>query len=197
MTSDDSTLDLAALGHRIRAMRKAQAMTLSGLAGRAEISVSMLSSVERGEKAATVLVLHRIATGLGTSISRLVEDESPARAVVLRGADQVVVPGPGGWTRRILSPVVPGIEFEMMQTTVPPGIDTGEYGPHPPGSHEYLMVEAGTLTITLDDVTYRLRAGDAIYYDGACRHAYRNDGDETCRYVLAMMVRRPHTPQPR
>ncbi|MDF1790399.1 MAG: cupin domain-containing protein [Thalassobaculaceae bacterium] len=190
MTSDDPALDLTALGRRIRNMRKARSLTLAALAARAEISVSMLSSVERGEKAATVLVLHRIATGLETSISRLVEDESPARAVILRSGDQVVVPGPGGWTRRILSPVIPGVEFEMMRTTVPPGIDTGEYGPHPAGSHEYLMVEAGTLTVTLDDVPHRLIAGDAIYYDGACRHAYRNDGDETCRYVLAMMVRR-------
>lgn len=191
MTRDDPALDLIALGQRIRAMRKVQSLTLAALAERAEISVSMLSSVERGEKAATVLVLHRIATGLETSISRLVEDESPARAVVLRAGDQVVVPGPGGWTRRILSPVVSGVEFEMMQTTVPPKVDTGEYGPHPPGSHEYLMVEAGTLTVTLDDVMYRLETGDAIYYDGACRHAYRNDENETCRYVLAMMVRRP------
>ncbi len=191
MTRDEPPLDLAALGRRIRAMRKDQSLTLSELAGRAEISVSMLSSVERGEKAATVLVLHRIATGLGTSIARLVEDESPARAVVLRRGDQVVVPGPGAWTRRILSPVIPGVEFEMMQTTVPPGVDTGTYGPHPAGSHEYLMVEAGTLTLTLDHETYRLAAGDSIYYDGACRHGYRNDGEETCRYVLAMMVRRP------
>ncbi|WP_038012999.1 helix-turn-helix domain-containing protein [Thalassobaculum salexigens] len=191
MTRDDPALDLAALGLRIRAMRKGQSLTLAELAGRAEISLSMLSSVERGEKAATVLVLHRIATGLGTSIARLVEDESPARAVVLRRSDQVVVPGPGDWTRRILSPVIPGVEFEMMQTTIPPGVDTGTYGPHPAGSHEYLMVEAGTLTLTLDAETHRLGAGDSIYYDGACRHGYRNDGEAPCRYVLAMMVRRP------
>lgn len=191
MTRDDPALDLAALGLRIRAMRKGQSLTLAELAGRAEISLSMLSSVERGEKAATVLVLHRIATGLGTSIARLVEDESPARAVVLRRSDQVVVPGPGDWTRRILSPVIPGVEFEMMQTTIPPGVDTGTYGPHPAGSHEYLMVEAGTLTLTLDAETLRLEAGDSIYYDGACRHGYRNDGEAPCRYVLAMMVRRP------
>ena len=191
MTRDDPALDLIALGHRIRAMRKVQSLTLAALAERAEISVSMLSAVERGEKAATVLVLHRIATGLETSISRLVEDESPARAVVLRAGDQVVVPGPGGWTRRILSPVIPGVEFEMMLTTIPPGVDTGTYGPHPPGSHEYLMVEAGTLTLTLDEQVYRLSAGDSIYYDGACSHGYRNDGDTPCRYVLALMVRRP------
>ena len=102
---------------------------------------------------------------------------------------QVVIPGEGGWTRRIVSPVVPGIEFEMMLTTLPPGVDAGEYGPHPAGSHEYLLVLEGVLTLTLDVVAQRLSAGDAIHHDGHCRHGYRNDGTATCRYVLAMTER--------
>lgn len=185
----DGDLDLSAIGERVRALRKAQGDTLATLAARAELSVSMLSAVERGEKAATVLVLHRIAGALGTTIARLVEDESPVRAIVLRHDRQVVIPGEGGWTRRIVSPVVPGIEFEMMQTTLPPGVDAGEYGPHPVGSHEYLLVLEGVLTLTLDGVEHRLAAGDSIHHDGHCRHGYRNDGDTTCRYVLAMFER--------
>lgn len=182
----DGDLDLRAIGERVRALRKARGGTLATLAARAELSVSMLSAVERGEKAATVLVLHRIATALGTTIARLVEDETPVRVTILRRDRQATIPGEGGWTRRIVSPVVPGIEFEMMVTTLPPGVDAGEYGPHPAGSHEYLLVLEGVLTLTLDGVAHRLAAGDAIHHDGRCRHGYRNDGDTVCRYVLAM-----------
>ena len=185
----EGDLDLRAIGERVRARRKARRDTLASLAGRAELSVSMLSAVERGEKAATVLVLHRIATALGTTIARLVEEETPVRATVLRHDRQTVIPGEGGWTRRIVSPVVPGIEFEMMQTTLPPGTDAGEYGPHPAGSHEYLLVLDGVLTLTLDGTEHRLAAGDAIHHDGHCRHGYRNDGATECRYVLAMTER--------
>lgn len=182
----DGDLDLRAIGERVRTLRKARGDTLATLATRADLSVSMLSAVERGEKAATVLVLHRIAGALATSIARLVEEETPVRATVLRHDRQAVIPGEGGWTRRIVSPVVPGIEFEMMVTTLPPGTDAGVYGPHPAGSHEYLLVLDGVLTLTLDGVEHRLAAGDAIHHDGHCRHGYRNDGDGVCRYVLAM-----------
>lgn len=188
----DGDLDLRAVGDRVRALRKARGDTLATLAARADLSVSMLSAVERGEKAATVLVLHRIASALGTTIARLVEDETPVRATLLPRDRQVVIPGEGGWHRRIVSPVVPGIEFEMMQTTLPPGVDAGEYGPHPPGSHEYLLVLEGVLTLTLDGIPHRLAAGDAIHHDGHCRHGYRNDGDTLCRYVLAMTERPRH-----
>lgn len=188
----DGDLDLRAIGDRVRALRKARGDTLATLAARADLSVSMLSAVERGEKAATVLVLHRIAGALGSTIARLVEDETPVRATVLTHDRQVVIPGEGGWTRRIVSPVVPGIEFEMMQTTLPPGVDAGEYGPHPAGSHEYLLVLEGVLTLTLDGVAHRLSASDAIHHDGNCRHGYRNDGTTTCRYVLAMTERPKH-----
>ena len=182
----DADLDLRAIGDRVRGLRKARGDTLATLAARAELSVSMLSAVERGEKAATVLVLHRIAGALDTTIARLVEEESPVRVTVLRRDRQTVIPGEGGWTRRIVSPVVPGIELEMMVTTLPPGVDAGEYGPHPAGSHEYLLVLEGELTLSLDGAEHRLAAGDAIHHDGHCRHGYRNAGDVPCRYVLAM-----------
>ncbi len=41
----------------------------------------MISAIERGAKAPTVVVLHRIATGLDTSLSRLVEEETDARVI--------------------------------------------------------------------------------------------------------------------
>jgi len=185
-TAVDGDLDLRAIGDRVRLLRKSRGDTLATLAARAGLSVSMLSAVERGEKAATVLVLHRIAGALSTTIARLVEEESPVRATILPRDRQAVIPGEGGWNRRIVSPVVPGIEFEMMVTTLPPGVDAGEYDPHPVGSHEYLLVLEGELTLTLDGVEHRLASGDAIHHDGHCRHGYRNDGDAVCRYVLAM-----------
>ena len=45
--------------------------TLEELAAASGVSRSMLSEVERGSRVPTVLILDRIATGLGTSIARL------------------------------------------------------------------------------------------------------------------------------
>jgi transcriptional regulator with XRE-family HTH domain len=181
-------LDLAALGERVRRERARRRLSLNDLAARAGVSRSMLSAVERGGKAPTVLVLDRIATGLDTTIARLLGEERAGRVVVLRRAEQDVARDPAGWERRVLSPVLPGVEFELMRTTLEGGVDAGVFSPHAAGSREYLAVERGTLCLGLDGVVYMLHAGDSIYYAGDCRHGYVNPSSRPCVYYLAMEV---------
>lgn len=190
-----SGLDMAGLGARLRLERLHRHLSLQDLETRTGVSRSMLSEVERGSKVPTVLVLDRIATGLDTSIARLLGDERAARVVVLRRGEHDTAYDPSGWERRILSPVLPGVEFELMRTTIPGGVDVGEFDPHPPGSREYLAMERGTLRLTLDGVEHILRAGDSIYYAGDCRHAFANGGRELCVYYLAMELGRHRAPE--
>jgi len=51
----------------------------------------MLSTVERGQRVPSILVMGQIATALDTSIGRLVGEEATPRVIVMRGADQRVV----------------------------------------------------------------------------------------------------------
>jgi XRE family transcriptional regulator, regulator of sulfur utilization len=192
-------LDLGALGERVRLERVRRRLSLDDVAARSGVSRSMLSAVERGAKAPTVLVLDRIATALDTSIARLLGEERASRVVVLRHDEQDVARDPSGWERRILSPVLPGVEFELMQTTIPAGVDAGAFAPHAPGSREYLAIASGTLELTLDGDVHLLRAGDSIFYAGDCVHAFANPGPDTCVYYLAMDLgnspsMRPHAP---
>ena len=184
-------MDIQALGRQIRAERQRRGLSLDELAREAEVSRSMVSDVERGRKAPTVLVLDRIATGLGTSIARLIGTEQAARVVVLRRHQQDQAHDPSGWERTILSPVLPGVEFEFMRTTIPSGVDAGTFSPHAPGSREYLAIERGTLLLTIDGTAYTLKAGDSIYYAGDCQHAFANPGRVDCVYYLAMDVTAP------
>lgn len=149
----------------------------------------MLSAIERGLKAPTVLVLDRIATGLDTSLARLLGTETRARLILLRRRDQKVARDPSGWERRILSPVLPGVEYEFMRTTLRPGVDAGVFLPHAHGSREYVAIESGTLLLTINGTPYTLNAGDSIYYDGDCLHGFANPrADAPCVYYLAMDV---------
>jgi quercetin dioxygenase-like cupin family protein len=108
--------------------------------------------------------------------------------VVLRHAAQDVARDPAGWERRILSPVLPGVEFELMRTTIAPGVDAGVFAPHAHGSREYLALERGTLQLTIDGSPHVLRAGDSAYYAGDCHHQFVNPGREPCVYYLAMQL---------
>jgi XRE family transcriptional regulator, regulator of sulfur utilization len=181
-------LSLSELGCRVRDERIRRGLSLQQLSQRSRVSRSMISAIERGAKAATVIVLDRIATGLDTSLSRLVEEETSARVIVLRHNRQKVVRAAAGWERRILSPVLPGVEFELMRTTLGPLVNAGMFLPHARRSREYVAVDKGMLLLTLDGEPHTLKAGDSIYYDGDCMHGFRNPSRVPCVYYLAMDV---------
>lgn len=187
-TGRSRRLNLPELGRRVHDLRRQRGLSLEDLKERSGVSRSMISAIERGSKAATVLILDRIATALDTSLARLLATERPLRVVVLPHDRQSVARDRSGWERRILSPVLPGVEFEFMRTTLGPGVDAGVFLPHAAGSREYVAIEQGTLRLTLDGQEYMLRAGDSIYYDGDCLHAFANPGRTACVYYLAMDV---------
>jgi len=187
-------LDLAALGQRVQGLRLDRGLTLQVLAEAAAVSVSMLSSVERGQKAPTITVLARIADGLGVPLAQLVATDQ--RVVVRRAAEQDVLDEPGGWRRTILTPVVPGVNFEWIRSTLPPGCDAGRFPAYAPGSHEYVAVDAGTLRLGVGDTQIDLVAGDSAYFAADVAHGYANPGTEPCTYHVAALIMRPRRAGP-
>jgi len=179
-------LELRAIGERVRTERVRRGLSLDEMADLSGVSRSMVSEIERGNKVPTIVVLDRITAALGTSLARLVQPEEATHVVVRRAAEQQVAEDPSGWRRRILSPVLPDVEFEFMKTTIGPGVDVGTWDPHGEGSREYVAVESGTLVLTIDGVEYELRAGDSIFHDGNCTHSYRNPGKKDCVYYLVL-----------
>lgn len=181
-------MDLVALGERLRTERVRRGVTLEGLAAASGVSRSMISTIERGLKAPTVIVLARLATGLGTTAARLLDESTRAKVMVIRHEQQRALVDPGGWERRILSPNLPGVEFEFIRTTVPPHVVLGEFAAHAAGSREYVAVESGRLTVTVAGEEHLLEAGDSLYYDGDQVHSFANHHDAACVYYTAMEV---------
>ena len=187
-------MDLESLGERVQSLRTDRGLTLRQLADRSDVSVSMLSSVERGEKAPTVVVLDRIASGLDVTLASLVAGPSVEQVIVRRAADQDRVDEPGGWQRTILTPVVPGVNFEWIRSTLPPGCDAGTFPAYAAGSHEFVAVASGTLTLTVGERELTLSAGDSVYFAADTPHAYANRGQTRCVYHVAALIMRPRTP---
>ncbi len=184
-------MNLLHLGKRIQELRAERGLTLHDLAQASSVSVSMLSAVERGQKAATVTVLDRIASGLGLSLAALVASAADSRVIVRRAAEQDVIDEPGGWRRAILTPVVAGVNFEWIRTTLPAGCDAGWFPAYAPGSHEFVAVDTGTLRLRFDDRVVDLDAGDSAYFAADARHGYANPGTAPCTYHVAAIIMRP------
>jgi transcriptional regulator with XRE-family HTH domain len=184
-------IDPLSLGRHLHDLRADRGLALSALAGRAGVSVSMLSAIERGEKTPTVVVLSRIADGLGLSLSRLLADLETGRVIIRRAAEQDHIAEPGDWHRTVLTPVVPGVNFEWIRTTLPPGCDAGTFPAYAPGSHEFVTVESGELCLGVGDAEYVLAAGDSLYFPADATHSYANRGEDPCVYHVAALIMRP------
>ena len=183
-------IDLTDLGARVRSLRRDRGLTLQDLAGAAVVSASMLSSVERGRKAPTVVMLARIADGLGVPLGELIAP-SGSRVIIRRAGAQDVIDEPGGWRREILTPVVPGVNFEWIRTTLPPGTGPGPFPACAPGSHEFVLVESGELRLEIGTEEVTVRAGDSVYFPADAVHRYANPGGAPCVYYVAALIMRP------
>lgn len=184
--------DLVDLAGRIQRLRSERQLSLKSLAERCSVSVSMLSAVERAEKAPTVTVLARIAEGLDVPLVALLQDDD-RRIVVRRRADQERAVHPAGWERVVVSPVVAGVNFELVRVTLPAGCDAGEFPAYARGSHEYIAVERGALRLTVEGQVIDLEAGDSTYFEADQVHGYANTGDEPCTYYVAALIMRPRS----
>jgi quercetin dioxygenase-like cupin family protein len=172
-------LDVSALGERVQRLRRSRGLALADLAEASGVSVSMLSAV---------------AEALGVTLAQLLAAIEPGRAVLRRAGEHDVVDEPGGWQRTLLTPVVPGVGFEWIRTTLPAGCDAGLFPGYAPGSHEFVHVETGTLHLTARDVTHELHPGDTLYFPSDADHAYANRGDIPCTYSVAALNMRSREP---
>jgi len=183
----------ARLAARLRDLRGERGLTLDGLAERAGVSRSMISLVERGESSPTASVLHRLATGLGTTLASLfAEEERPEASPLSRRADQLAWRDPEtGYLRRNLSP--PGFPspVELVEVILPPGARVAYDGvPRSVGISQQVWVLEGGIELTVGTGTHRLAVGDCLAMRVEGPTAFCNPTDQTARYVVALTTER-------
>lgn len=137
----------------------------------------MLSLVERGLASPSIGSLIVIANALNVTMSDLV-------LVEMQQADQVVV-------RAAKTPKIETAEHVIRRVLREDrsrgfSVAVNEYAPHTgsakePGSHEGFecgYVIRGTLTVKLDDETYKLGPGDFIAFESRRPHRFWNHGSK-------------------
>lgn len=177
------------LAARLRGLRVERGLTLDGLAARAGVSRSMISLIERGESSPTASVLHRLATGLGTTLASLfAEEERPEASPVARRADQLAWRDPEtGYLRRNLSPTGFPSPIELVEVVLPPGARVAYDGvPRSMGIGQQVWVLEGEIELTVGTETHCLSVGDCLAMRLDRPTAFRNPDDRPSRYVVAL-----------
>ena len=187
-TADVPDLTVAIrFGARVRAARQRQGLTLEALAAAAGISRATLSNLERGEHSPSLTAATNVARSLRVSLAELLGDEDRRPVVTIPKAERLVFRDPAtGIERQLLSPAFVGRGIEFIRATLPPFTTTDELRPYHPAIDKYVLVEEGTLRVTVGAESHLLREGDAFYFRASVSHRFENPSHERCSYLAIL-----------
>jgi transcriptional regulator with XRE-family HTH domain len=178
MTSLGTQIPLVkSIGERIKALRTEQGMTLAELGGKANLSTSYLSQIERDKTTPSLSTLTLIAKALNVGLRYFFEAEAEAVYVVrAESQDEPALDSP--ITRQHMTPKVGNHKLEVSRVILGPHTSPEQLVPYP--GEGVVFVLAGELNIVVGDEQFVLAAGDSIHYDALQPHCWSNTGDEPC-----------------
>ena len=192
-TMKDAPPDLnQRIAGRVRELRAARGLSLDALAGASGVSRSMISLVERGESSPTAVVLERIATGLGVTLSALFDPPADApRAAdgpLARRDDQPQWRDPAsGYVRRNVSPPGSPQPMQIVEVRFPPGARVAfENGARDVRVQQQVWILAGAMEVTVGRERHRLREGDCLAMQLDLPVLFHNPTRKTARYAVVI-----------
>jgi transcriptional regulator with XRE-family HTH domain len=183
---NDDTAFLPAVGTNLRRLRTRRGLSLERLAHKSGVSRAMLSQVELGKSAPTINVLWKIARSLGVTFSALLSTNLDSSPVLLRASSSKRLSSlDGSFSSRALFPFDRPRRVEFYELHLKPhAVEVAD--PHPPGTAENIVVNAGAVTISVGNAAHELNQGDALLFAADVPHSYRNRGDHDALMYLVM-----------
>jgi transcriptional regulator with XRE-family HTH domain len=182
----DPAHEATALGKTIRRLRLERNLSLQQLSGRTEISVGMLSHIERGISSPSLKSLTRIRLALGVPISALFEGGEKSKQAevkyVRRHNERPSLDlGPQFLVKELLSPST-ARDLQFMILHIPPGGGSGEVPYTSPGEKAGLVLE-GTLRVHIGEDMVDIHAGDSVQFDSSIPHRFGNPTNSGVRVL--------------
>jgi transcriptional regulator with XRE-family HTH domain len=183
--SADSEVDeeLALIAQRVRRWREDNHLTLQELARRSGVAASTIQKIETQQMIPTIAVLLKIARGLDRAPSDLIRSDSDEHQIVHTRAEER---HPVGLLERMQVERLVGDLFEphleVWRISHDPGSGSGRTRIRFEGE-TLILCEAGEITFYVGEQTIRLRAGDSLHFKSILAHGWRNNGDETARFL--------------
>jgi transcriptional regulator with XRE-family HTH domain len=195
-------LDANQLGPRLRTLRQTLGLSLKVLAQRSDVSVGMISQIERGLANPSVRILEQLRVALDVPLTTLLEGDDDGEGAVDGVAVAEVVPDfvrradqrpnftvtAGGLSKELLSPHGKH-DLQFMIITIPGGSRSKEIllGV---GEKAGLVLD-GAVELTVGGRTEVLGPGDSFQFDSELPHHVANTTRRTARILWIMNVRPP------
>jgi len=167
------------VSNNLKQIRKAKGWSLDKTAKATGVSKAMLGQIERGESSPTVTKLWQIASGLEVSFSSFITPSlSSELASLFRDANTLREERLNeGFFVSVVFPFEPSVGFEVYE------LGLSEHyqhisEPHNYGVTEHILCISGQMAVFFDDSWHELVPGQAVRFNAAQRHGYRNIGKE-------------------
>ncbi|MCG8547955.1 MAG: cupin domain-containing protein [Alphaproteobacteria bacterium] len=180
MNSPSETDKHATVGSTIKQLRKERKLSLQQLSKLSDVSVGMLSQIERDLANPSLKVMAKIQTAFGIRFSAFYSPH-PQAAQSLKQPKFVCRKDHrprcelGYLTKELLS--TPSTQnLEIMMLSIPPNGSSGDTPFSTPSEKGGLVLE-GEIVITVGGNEARLTRGDSFSFDGKLPHTFRNDSE--------------------
>jgi len=168
----------AGVGEHLLKLRRRQGHTLAQVARQAGISISFLSSIERGTAKPSIATLQRLAVIYKTKVLSMfgAEEDSKAQRLVRQSDRKILKPEPGVQMELL---VLGKSQLEPHIFRIAPGVSSG--GSYHHEGEEFIHVVQGSVEVWLDEIErYVLVAGDTLHFESTHAHRWKSlSEDET------------------
>lgn len=180
----DKRLDLPTIGLRLKELRKSHKLSMRELAVMSGVSISLISKIETGQVAPTVLSLQKLVESMDVELYEFFMNKptnDPSDQIVFRKGDMAISEDEEH-TWHIAFPKHPRIGAQLSHDV---------YSPHSSViakiSHKrdvFGLVISGELTLEVDGRgVFKVKAGDAYYIKAGVSHRPINNGDKAVKLV--------------
>jgi transcriptional regulator with XRE-family HTH domain len=177
----------------VKTLRLAFNYSLEQLAVQSGVSRSMISSIERGTSNATAVVLDRLASALGVSLTELLEAGvvHPSEKLLMRRSEQKVWTDPAsGYQRRTLSPKLADTSLRLIEVIFPAkarvAYETdGKKLAQDKKLQQQIWILSGKMEVSRSSELFCLSAGDCLAFRIDQPVIFYNPGQHDARYLAA------------
>lgn len=168
----------AAIGVKLRQRRHSRGLTLAALAEAADVSVGLLSQIERGLTAPSLRSLQQICTAMEMPMGWLFEAaDTDASDVVVRAAGRRRMDlGPGAMVKELLTPDAV-LDIQMIRIVIEPGGRSADAPYNNPRGAKCGTVTAGELGLEVSGQQFVLKEGDSFAFKANDMHNFWCVGD--------------------
>jgi transcriptional regulator with XRE-family HTH domain len=176
------------VGSHIRRLRTARGLSLKQVAERTELSVGLVSQIERGISSASVRVLARVADALSVGIGDLFApvsgSQSEPASIVARAADRRRIDFKSTHcVKELLTPQEQDPRLDIYLITLGQGGNSGEEAYGHDGEEAGLVLEGG-LELVVEDRKFVLATGDTWRFSSTRPHRFSNAGQRTAKLIV-------------